>query len=93
MKDFRFRLIIILAFTALSFYLLYPTYVDYQNSKKISAILNKETQRIKTENPGITRDELDGRLKAIEDSIKLEDPSIAEARKKRMKLGLDLQGE
>lgn len=92
MKEFRFRIIIVLAAIALSIYLLYPTYADYQNSQMISDILEKKSTEIKESNPGITTTELNKRLKVIEDSIKAADPSIQQTRSKRVKLGLDLQG-
>ena len=92
MKELRFRLFIILAAIAVSVYLLYPTYKDYQNSKKISNILEVKKASILKNNPSIDRDKLDKMLTSMEDSIKSEDPSIKEARLKRIKLGLDLQG-
>jgi SecD/SecF fusion protein len=92
MKEFRFKIIIILGAIALCVYLLYPTYTDYQNSKKISKVLDKRREEIKEANPEITTDALNRRIRAIDDSIKAADPSIEEARQKRIKLGLDLQG-
>jgi len=92
MKEFRFKIIIILGAIALSIYLLYPTYVDYQNSKEISQILEKKQEEIKETDPEITSETLKSRLRTVEDSIKTADPSIQEARQKRIKLGLDLQG-
>jgi preprotein translocase subunit SecD len=92
MKEFRFRLIIIIAAFALSIYLLYPTYVDSQNNNKIASALELKTKELKSANPEITKDQLDKELRAVEDSIKTSDPSYADAKQKRMKLGLDLQG-
>lgn len=92
MKEFRFRVILIIAAIGLSIYLLYPTYADYRNSQKISGILEEKRQEIKSLHPDLTRDEIERRLTVIEDSIKQADPSIAEARQDRIKLGLDLQG-
>lgn len=92
MKEFRFRIIVILGAIALSIYLLYPTYIDYQNSKEISQILEKKREIIKESNPEITTEVLNRTIKIIDDSIKTADPSIQEARQKRIKLGLDLQG-
>lgn len=92
MKEFRFRIIIILIAIGVSLYLLYPTYVDYQNSKEISTILDEEREQIVAENPDITKTELQRRVNLIEDSIKTADESIVDARQKRIKLGLDLQG-
>ena len=92
MKEFRFKIIIILGAIALSIYLLYPTYVDYQNSKEISQILEKKREEIKETDPEVTSETLKSRIRTVEDSIKTADPSIQEARQKRIKLGLDLQG-
>jgi len=92
MKEFRFRIIIILAAIALSIYLLYPTYSDYQNSKEISQFLEKRKDEILKSNPNITTSELNRQLKVIEDSLINSNPSFQEARQDRIKLGLDLQG-
>ncbi|RPI66568.1 MAG: protein translocase subunit SecD, partial [Ignavibacteriales bacterium] len=92
MKEFRFRIIIILVAIGLSIYLLYPTYSDYQNSKEISEILDRKSEEIRQSNPDISTTNLNRRLSVIEDSIKASNPSIEETRQKRVKLGLDLQG-
>jgi preprotein translocase subunit SecD len=92
MKELRFRLILILGAIALSIYLLYPTYVDYRNSKELNKILDKERKIIVEEHPQFTKQQVDLRVSVIEDSIKAADPSIENARAKRIKLGLDLQG-
>ncbi len=92
MKQFRFKIILVLAAIALSVYLLYPTYKDYQNSKKISEIVEQRRLEIKESDPNIPITDINKELKTIEDSIKIADPSIVETRKKRIKLGLDLQG-
>jgi preprotein translocase subunit SecD len=92
MKELRFRFILIVLAIALSIYLLYPTYVDYHNSKDIQKIVQAKRSELLTNNPSISEDQLDKVLLSIEDSIKLADPSIREARLKRVKLGLDLQG-
>ena len=92
MKEFRFRIIMILLAIAFSFYLLYPTYQDYQFTKKIDKVLAERTKEIKTSDPQITNQVLDRKIKLLEDSLKSADPSIAKARSKRIKLGLDLQG-
>ena len=92
MKQFRFKIIIVLGAIALSLYLLYPTYKDYQNSKGISEILEQKKKEIKESEPNILTEELNKRIEAIEDSIKVADPSIQETQQKRVKLGLDLQG-
>ncbi len=92
MKEFRFKIIIILGVIALCLYLLYPTYVDYQNTKVVNKALDKRKQELKQNNPGMTTSQIDLRLAAMEDSIKNANPSFVEARQKRIKLGLDLQG-
>ena len=92
MKEFRFRIILILFFTVFCLYLLYPTYQDYQNNKRISKILDQRKELITEANPDLTKDQIDQRLKIVEDSIKAADPSINKIRAKRIKLGLDLQG-
>ncbi len=92
MKEFRFKIIIILGVIALCLYLLYPTYVDYQNTKVMNKALEKRKQELKKDNPGMTTSQIDLRLAAMEDSIKTANPSFVEARQKRIKLGLDLQG-
>lgn len=92
MKEFRFKIIIILGVIALCLYLLYPTYVDYQNTKVMNKTLDQRKKELKQNNPGMTSSQIDLRLAATEDSIKNANPSFVEARKKRIKLGLDLQG-
>jgi SecD/SecF fusion protein len=92
MKEFRFKLIIILAAIVLAVYLLWPTYKDYSNTKSIAETVTKKQEEIKRTYPEITKQDLEKKLVAIEDSVRVADPSIAEARKKRIKLGLDLQG-
>ncbi len=92
MKELRFRIILILAAVALSIYLLYPTYLNYQNNKKIDEILAKKRIQIEKADPNISNDEVDTRLKSVEDSIKANDPSINKDKLASLKLGLDLQG-
>jgi|WetSurSiteA1Bulk_404760.scaffolds.fasta_scaffold04136_2 SecD/SecF fusion protein len=92
MKEFRFRIIIIVAVIALSVYLLLPTYLDFQNSKDIKAALATITKELKEKNPNITKSQLDDILRAKEDSMLVADPDILKDREKRIKLGLDLQG-
>lgn len=92
MKEYRFRIIIILAAIALSIYLLYPTFLDYQNNKHIQSVVDQKKQEILKQNPKISKSELEELLTIVEDSIKQSDPSIIENRLKRLKLGLDLQG-
>ncbi len=76
----------------LSIYLLYPTYVDYQNQKMINKIVAEKENEIKAQDPKISASTLDSKLKAVEDSIKNADPSITKMKLKSIKLGLDLQG-
>jgi preprotein translocase subunit SecD len=92
MKEFRFKIIIILGAIALCLYLLYPTYVDYQNTKVMNKVLDEKKQEIKKDDPALTTSEIDKRLQTVEDSMKNADPSFVSARSKRIKLGLDLQG-
>jgi SecD/SecF fusion protein len=92
MKEFRFKIILILAAIVLSGIMLYPTLQDYLNTKSLNATLESKRNEIKKLNPEFTKDQIDQMVTLAEDSIKIADPSILNARKKRMKLGLDLQG-
>ena len=92
MKEYRFKIILILAFIALSVYLLYPTFQDYQNNKSLNAVLETTRNKVQKLNPDLTNDQVEKLVTLVEDSIKIADPSILDARKKRVKLGLDLQG-
>ncbi len=92
MKEFRFKIILILAAIVLSVYLLYPTFQDYQNTKSLNAALESKRNELKKLHPDLTKDQLNQMVTLTDDSIKVADPSILEARKKRVKLGLDLQG-
>jgi len=92
MKEFRFRLFLIIGAIALSVFLLYPTYVDYQNSNDIKQILDKRREQITQANPELTKADIEKHLKVIEDSILTTNPDITSNREKRIKLGLDLQG-
>lgn len=92
MKEFRFKTILILAAIALSIYLLYPTFQDYQNTKKLTSELEAERTALNKANPNFSKQQISKMVSIFEDSIKTADPSILDARKKRMKLGLDLQG-
>ncbi len=92
MKEYRFRIIVIAAFVALSVYLLFPTYADYQNTKDLHHTVSLIEDSIKIEDPGISQDKLEQRLTFIEDSIVVNNPSYKKDREKRIKLGLDLQG-
>jgi len=92
MKEFRLRIIMVLGAIVLSLYLLYPTYVDYQNTNKINKTLEEKKKQILAKNPDITLSQLDNTLRVDEDSILSADPEITKIREKRIKLGLDLQG-
>lgn len=92
MKEFRFRIVIIVAAIVLSIYLLYPTYLDYQNSKEIKQTLELKRSELLQSNPELTKAQLDRILRTVEDSILAANPDIVRNREKRVKLGLDLQG-
>lgn len=92
MKEYRFKIILIFAFIALSVYLLYPTFQDYQNNKSLTATLKSTREKVQKLNPDLSKDQVEKLVTLVEDSIKIADPSILESRKKRVKLGLDLQG-
>jgi preprotein translocase subunit SecD len=92
MKEFRFRIAMVLGAIVLALYLLYPTYVDYQNSNDINKILEERKQQFLAVNPDLTLSQLDDMVRVVEDSILSADPEITKTREKRIKLGLDLQG-
>jgi SecD/SecF fusion protein len=92
MKEFRFRIFMIIGVLALSVYLLYPTFADVQNTNKIEQELSILTENLQKSNPTISEAQLNDMLLLREDSLMLADPSIRVNREKRMKLGLDLQG-
>ncbi len=92
MKEYRFKIILIFAFIALSAYLLYPTFQDYQNNKSLTAALESTRNKIQKLNPDLSKDQVEKMVSIVEDSIKIADPSTLDERKKRVKLGLDLQG-
>lgn len=92
MKEFRLKIIAILASLGLAVYLLWPTYKDYSNTKMINESVAQKQVELKAAYPELTKQDLQKKLIAFEDSIKVVDPSIAAARQKRIKLGLDLQG-
>ena len=92
MKEFRFKLIIIVAAIALSIYLLYPTYLDYQNSSDIKQSLELKKEQLKKSDPDLTKAQVDRIVRTTEDSILAANPDIVKDREKRVKLGLDLQG-
>jgi preprotein translocase subunit SecD len=82
----------VLGAIVLALYLLYPTYVDYQNSNDINKILEEKKQQFLAANPDLTLSQLDNMLRVVEDSLLSADPDITKTREKRVKLGLDLQG-
>jgi preprotein translocase subunit SecD len=92
MKEYRFRIVLVLAAIVLSIYLLYPTYEDYQNTQDIKNTLDVKKQEYLASNPELTRGQLDKMLKVVEDSILSVNPDITKTRENRVKLGLDLQG-
>jgi preprotein translocase subunit SecD len=92
MKEFRFRIVLVLAAIVLALYLLYPTYADYQNSQEVNKILDEKKQEFITANPDLTKTQLDKMLEVVEDSILSADREISKTRENRVKLGLDLQG-
>ena len=92
MKELRFRLIVIVAAVALSIYLLWPTYQDYQNNKVVKQYLEHVQDSLMQANPKISKEKLDNILLAKEDSIHSNNKAFQKAREKRIKLGLDLQG-
>ena len=92
MKEFRFRLIIIVAAIALAVYLLYPTYLDYQNNKVIKKSLETYKEELKKSDPELTISETEKLVKTREDSILAVNPSFVKDKEDRIKLGLDLQG-
>jgi SecD/SecF fusion protein len=92
MKEFRLRLIIIAAAIALSIYLLYPTYLDFQNSSDIKESLELKREQLKQSYPDLTKSQIDRLITTNEDSILAANPDIVKNREKRVKLGLDLQG-
>jgi SecD/SecF fusion protein len=92
MKEFRFRLIIIAAAITLSIYLLFPTYLDFQNSSDIKESLQLKREQLKQSDPDLTKAQTDRLIRTVEDSILAANPDIVKNKEKRVKLGLDLQG-
>ena len=92
MKEFRFRIILILGAVALSLYLLYPTYADSQNSEIIQAQVNRFSDSVKTVNPNLSQDQLARMANLKEEEIYADNPDYRDAKEKKVKLGLDLQG-
>ena len=58
MKEFRFKLIIIIAAIALSVYLLYPTYLDYQNNKDIKQTIETDREQLIKSNQDLTKTQI-----------------------------------
>lgn len=92
MKEFRFRIILILGAVALSLYLLYPTYADMQNTDNIQQTLTQYGDSLKTANPNLPEETLDRMVSDKEDEIFAENPDLRDMKEKSVKLGLDLQG-
>jgi len=92
MKEYRFTIILILSAIALSFYLLYPTYENYQNNKEIEKVVSERRIELKESQPNLQKDKVNKELKVVEDSIKASNPAIGATKLKSIKLGLDLQG-
>jgi preprotein translocase subunit SecD len=92
MKEFRFRIILILGAIALSVYLLWPTYQDYQHSQRLEKIGERVADSLKTADPDMSEERVSEIVESKIDSVLSADQSIREARSKRVKLGLDLQG-
>ena len=62
------------------------------SNKSLTAALESKRNEIQKLNPDLSKDQVNKMVTLVEDSIKVADPSILDARKKRVKLGLDLQG-
>lgn len=92
MKEIRFRLFLVIGAIALTIYLLYPTYQDYNNNKFVTNQLETLKDSIQVSNPTITSIELKDIVANKRDSILTSNPDYRTAREKRIKLGLDLQG-
>ncbi len=92
MKEIRFRLFLVIGAIALTIYLLYPTYQDYQNNKNVTRQLETLKDSIQISNPTISAIELKDIITNKRDSILTSNPDYRTAREKRIKLGLDLQG-
>jgi preprotein translocase subunit SecD len=82
----------ILAFLVISVVFLYPTFQDYQNTKTLNTSLENKKTELQKLYPDYSKDQISKMVTLTEDSLKIADPSILTARKKRVKLGLDLQG-
>ncbi|MCE1189174.1 MAG: protein translocase subunit SecD [Ignavibacteria bacterium] len=92
MKDITLRSVIIVAFIAIAVYFLLPTFKDYKNTDRLNADVAKKRIELKKAFPGLDEDAITKKITPYEDSIKANDADFREARAKRIKLGLDLQG-
>ncbi|MCF8411845.1 MAG: protein translocase subunit SecD [Melioribacteraceae bacterium] len=92
MKEFRFRIVLITALFLFSLFLLYPTYQDIQNNSEIEEELAVIKENIKVQSPTISDEDLELLLEVKADSLRLSNETYKDAREKRVKLGLDLQG-
>ncbi|HEY7751941.1 MAG TPA: protein translocase subunit SecD, partial [Ignavibacteriaceae bacterium] len=92
MKEFRLRIILILVAVVFSLYLLYPTYLDQQNSKEINQVLETRRAEMDSTQPELSSAEVDRLIDLTEDSLLNANPDIVKNREKRIKLGLDLRG-
>ncbi len=91
MREFRFRFLMIIAFVGLSLYLLYPTYQDYSYDKEISEKIVSIKDSLKQSTPVLSDAEIKDIVNLKENSFRSV-PEVKDAREKRVKLGLDLQG-
>jgi len=80
MKELRLRIILIVGAIALSLYLLYPTFQDYQNNKEVSKILEVIKDSIKVSDPTISNIELQDIISVKKDSILSTNESFKKAR-------------
>ena len=92
MKEFTFRIVLIVAAIAISVFYLYPTYQDYQNQQELNQTLSVKRDSLRTAHPGMDADSLDRLLRIVETSLKSGNQDFVDTRAKRIKLGLDLQG-
>jgi preprotein translocase subunit SecD len=91
MKEFRFRFLMIIAFVGLSLYLLYPTYQDYSFNNEISDSIENLRDSLNQSTPVLSEAEIKEVIDLKENSLRSV-PEVRDAREKRVKLGLDLQG-
>lgn len=91
MKEFRFRFLMIIAFVGLSLYLLYPTYQDYSFNNEISDSIKNLRDSLSQSTPVLSEAEIKEVIDLKENSLRSV-PEVRDAREKRVKLGLDLQG-